>query len=67
VVVKIDENEPNIFPVVDTTDVNVRDGSQEIDVILITRIGGVPVRIKVRLDRTKAQLLSRQLKAVLQG
>jgi hypothetical protein len=65
--VKIDENEPNIFPVVDTTDVNVRDGSQEIDVILITRIGGVPVRIKVRLDRTKAQLLSRQLKAVLQG
>jgi hypothetical protein len=38
-VVKIDENEPNVFPTVDATDVEAKVSGQEIDVVLITRIG----------------------------
>jgi hypothetical protein len=60
-VVKIDENEPNVFPTVDATDVEVRAEGEEIDVVLITRIEGKSVRIRVKLDQTKAQLLAEQL------
>ena len=62
-VVKIDENEPNIFPTVDATDVEVKAGGQEIDVVLITRIEGMAVRVRVKLDQTKAQILAEQLAA----
>jgi hypothetical protein len=64
-VVKIDENEPNIFPTIDGTDVEVRAARQEIDAVLITRIEGKPVRIKIRLGQTKARNLSAQLREAL--
>jgi hypothetical protein len=67
VVVKIDENEPNIFPTIDATVVNTRADLQEIDVFLITRIEGTPVRVKVKLNRTKAKVLADQIKEALQG
>jgi hypothetical protein len=58
-VVKVDENEPNVFPTVDATDVEAR--GEEIDVVLITRIEGRAVRIRVKLDQVKAQILADQL------
>jgi hypothetical protein len=67
VTVKIDENEPNVFPTVDATVVNVRTGAPEIDVTLITRIDGKPVRVRVKLDRVKTQVLAAQLTDALQN
>ena len=64
-VVKIDENEPNIFPAVETTDVDVRADGEEIDLVLITRIEGKAVRIRVKLDRTKSRALVGQLEEAL--
>jgi hypothetical protein len=66
-VVKIDENEPNVFPTVDATDVEVKTGGQEIDVVLITRIEGRAVRIRVKLDQGKTRILAAQLKKSLEG
>jgi hypothetical protein len=67
VVVRIDENEPNVFPTVDATTENARASEQEIDLILITRIEGKPVRVRVKLNRAKTQVLAGQLKEVLKG
>jgi hypothetical protein len=61
--VKVDENEPNIFPTVERTDVESRAEGEEIDVVLITRIEGMAVRVRVKLDQTKAQILAEQLVA----
>ena len=59
--VKVDENEPNVFPMVEKTDVESRANGEEIDVVLITRIEGRAVRVRVKLDPTKAQILAEQL------
>jgi hypothetical protein len=59
--VKVDENEPNVFPMVEKTDVEARAEGKEIDVVLITRIEGKSVRIRVKLDQAKAQILADQL------
>jgi hypothetical protein len=67
VVVKIDENEPNIFPAIDATDVNARANEQQIDLVFITRIEGKPIRVRVKLDRAKARVLAGQLSEALQG
>jgi hypothetical protein len=61
--VKVDENEPNVFPTVENTDVESRSEGQEIDVVLITRIEGGAVRVRVKLDPAKAQTLAEQLAA----
>jgi hypothetical protein len=61
--VKVDENDPNVFPMVEKTDVESRTGGEEIDVVLITRIEGRAVRVRVKLDQTKAQILAEQLAA----
>jgi hypothetical protein len=61
--VKVDENEPNVFPMVEKTDVESRAGGEEIDVVLITRIEGRAVPVRVKLDQTKAQILAEQLAA----
>jgi hypothetical protein len=61
--VKVDENEPNVFPTVDATDVEARAEGAEIDVVLITRIEGRAVRVRVKLDPVKAQTLAGQLAA----
>ena len=65
-VVKIDEYEPNVFPAVETTHVELRADAAEIDVVLITRIEGQSVRVRVRLDRAKTQVLADQLKTALE-
>jgi hypothetical protein len=62
-VVKVDENEPNVFPTVESTDVESRSEGEEIDVVLITRIEGMAVRVRVKLDPAKAQILAEQLAA----
>jgi hypothetical protein len=67
VVVKIDENEPNVFPTVDATDVEPKSSGQELDVVLITRIEGRAVRVRVKLDQAKARALADQLKKALEG
>jgi hypothetical protein len=64
-VVKVDENEPNVFPAVDATDVEAKTSGQELDVVLITRIEGQAVRVRVKLDRAKARVLADQLKKAL--
>jgi hypothetical protein len=64
-VVKIDKNEPNIFPTVDATDVEAKGSGRELDVILITRIEGQAVRVRVKLDQAKARVLANQLGKVL--
>jgi D-alanyl-D-alanine dipeptidase len=64
-VVKIDENEPNIFPTVDATDVEAKSTGRELDVVLITRIEGQAVRVRVKFDQAKARVLADQLKKVL--
>jgi hypothetical protein len=61
--VKVDENEPNVFPTVESTDVESRSDGEEIDVVLITRIEGMAVRVRVKLDPAKAQILAEQLAA----
>jgi hypothetical protein len=66
-VVKIDENEPNVFPTVDATDVEAKTSGQEIDVVLITRIEGRAVRVRVKLDQVKSRILASQLKEALEG
>jgi hypothetical protein len=66
-VVKVDENEPNVFPTVDATDVETKTSGQEIDVVLITRIEGRAVRIRVKLDQAKSRILAAQLKRALEG
>jgi len=66
-VVKIDENEPNVFPTVDATDVEAKISGQELDVVLITRIEGQAVRVRVKLDQAKARVLAAQLKKALEG
>jgi hypothetical protein len=48
--VKVDENEPNVFPMVEKTDVESRSDWEEIDVVLITRVEGRTVRVRVKLD-----------------
>jgi hypothetical protein len=63
--VKIDQNEPNVFPTVDATDVEEKNGGQELDVVLITRIEGQAVRVRVKLDQAKARVLAAQLKKIL--
>ena len=60
-VVKVDENEPNVFPTVDATDVEIRAEGKEIDVVLITQIEGKSVRVRVKLNQAKAQILADQL------
>ena len=60
-VVKVDENEPNVFPTVDATDVELRAEGEEIDVVLITQIEGKSVRVRVKLNQAKAQILADQL------
>lgn len=60
-VVKVDENEPNVFPTVDATDVEVRAEGEEIDVVLITQIDGKSVRVRVKLNPAKAHILAEQL------
>ena len=64
-VVKIDQNEPNVFPTVDATDVEAKNDGKELEVVLITRIGGQAVRVRVKLDQAKARVLVAQLKEVL--
>jgi hypothetical protein len=59
--VKVDENEANVFTMVEKTDVESRAHGEEIDVVLITRIEGRAVRVRVKLDPTKAQILAEQL------
>jgi hypothetical protein len=66
-VVKIDENEPNVFPTVEATDVEVKTSGPELDVVLITRIEGRAVRVRVKLDRAKSRVLAAQLKKALDG
>ena len=63
-VVKIDEIEPNIFPAVHSTDVDLMSQDQ-IELVLITLIEGSAVRISVRLDRVKAEILADQLNLAL--
>jgi hypothetical protein len=63
-VVRIDDVEPNIFPGIDATDV-VRSTDGKLDVVLIVRIDGNAARVRVRLERSKAQKLSDQLIAAL--
>jgi hypothetical protein len=65
VVVKVDEVEPNVFPAVETTDVVIRLADQGVEVVLVVRIEGKAVRVKVRLSRQKAALLRAQLEGVL--
>jgi|HubBroStandDraft_6_1064221.scaffolds.fasta_scaffold4764228_1 hypothetical protein len=63
-VVRIDDVEPNVFPAVDATDV-VRSTDGKLDIVLIVRIDGNAARVRVRLERSKAQKLSDQLIAAL--
>ena len=63
-VVKIDEIEPNFFPAVHSTDVDFKSQDQ-IELVLITLIEGSAVRIRVRLDRVKAEILADQLNLAL--
>jgi hypothetical protein len=63
-VVKIDDTEPNIFPAIHSTDVDLKSQDQ-IELVLITLIEGRAVRIKVRLDRVKAETLATQLNETL--
>jgi hypothetical protein len=65
--VKIDENEPNVFPTVDATDVEAKTSGQDLDVVLITRIEGRAVRVRVKLDQAKSRVLAAQLKKALEG
>ena len=65
-VIKIDETEPNIFPAVLSTDVELK-SQQEIELVLITVIDGRAVRARVRLDRAKAKGLADKLQAALGG
>jgi hypothetical protein len=64
-VVKVDENEPNNFPPVSDIRVEAKHGDDEIGVILIVRIDGKSVRVRVRLDRKKSQMLAEQLSEAL--
>ena len=61
--VKIDEIEQNLFPTVDSVDAKNNGGETEL--ILVTRIEGAPVRVKVRSDRTKTGLLIQRLREAL--
>jgi hypothetical protein len=63
-VLKIDDIDPNIFPAVHSTDVDLT-SEQQIELVLITLIQGRAVRIKVRLDRVKAEILAAQLNEIL--
>jgi hypothetical protein len=63
-VVKIDDTEPNIFPAIHSTDVDWKSQDQ-IELVLITLTEGRAVRIKVRLDRVKAEILAAQLNETL--
>jgi hypothetical protein len=63
-VIKIDEIEPNVFPAVVSTDVEAKP-NQPVELVLITVIEGKAVRTRVRLDRAKATVLTKQLKAAL--
>jgi hypothetical protein len=65
-VIKIDEIEPNIFPPILSTDVELK-SQQQIELVLITVIEGRAVRARVRLDRAKANALMDKLKAALVG
>jgi hypothetical protein len=65
VVVKIDDNEPNIFPVVDATDVSELPNKGGVEIVLITRIEGKAVRVRVRLDQQKTLRFRDQLKQVV--
>jgi hypothetical protein len=63
-VVKLDQFEPNIFPAVHSTDVELT-SPQQIELVLITLIEGRAARIKVRLDRVKAEILAARLNETL--
>ena len=63
-VVKIDNIEPNFFPAVHSTDVDSKSQDQ-IELVLVTLIEGSAIRIRVRLDRVKAQILAAQLNETL--
>jgi hypothetical protein len=63
-VLKIDETEPNIFPAILSTDVELR-AQQQLELVLITLIEGKAVRVRVRLDIKKAQTLADQLNGAL--
>jgi hypothetical protein len=59
--VTVTEAEPNIFPSVDLVDAK-RIGA-EIDLVLVTRIEGPPVRVRVRLKQAIAQSLADKINA----
>ncbi len=61
--VKIDEQEPNHFPNVDLLDAKASGADAE--VILVTRVEGAPIRVKVRLDEAKTQVLVERLLELL--
>ena len=61
--VKIDEQEPNHFPSVDLLDAKASGADTE--VILVTRVEGAPIRVKVRLDEAKTQVLVERLLELL--
>jgi hypothetical protein len=63
-VVKIDDTEPNIFPGIFSTDVELK-SPDLVEMILITLIEGRAVRTRVRLDKAKAQTLATQLNETL--
>jgi hypothetical protein len=54
--VTVTEAEPNLFPAVDLVDAK-RNGD-EIEVVLVTRVEGHPVRVRVRLKQSMAQSLA---------
>ncbi len=58
--VTVTEAEPNIFPSVDLVD--ARRNGAEIEVVLVTRIEGRPVRVRVRLEQAMAQSLANKIK-----
>ena len=57
--VKVDEQEPNHFPNVDLLDAKASGADTE--VVLVTRVQGAPIRVKVRLDEAKTQVLVERL------
>jgi hypothetical protein len=63
-VLKVDEIEPNIFPAIHSTDVELKPDHQ-VEIVLITLIEGRAVRVRVRLDKTKAETLVVQLNETL--
>jgi|HubBroStandDraft_6_1064221.scaffolds.fasta_scaffold614043_2 hypothetical protein len=63
--VTVTEAEPNVFPTVDLVD--ARRNGDEIEVVLVTRIEGRSVRVRVRLKQTMAQSLADKINEAAAG